>query len=223
MAPFVQGISTGTESPSIKAWTVSSCSGRYKCARETWCHSGITVPLKKVLRPFSALRSWSSVPAWRSLVTWGDHEFGLFEQDFGLELSSQKWEQPPLILIPKLPTQLIPWFCEIRSSEVQSSLVLLLCPLETLPTRQRNQGVGAVERLLPTSEIQSRPYKASNTGSKKPFLPPPPLEWFSPAQDLSLFLKTHQLPCNNFLGPVVFQWNLKNKNLGSLHHGSSNV
>lgn len=159
-------------------------------------------------------------------VTWGDHELGVFEQDFGLELSSQKWQQPPLKPIPKLPTShpahsVILWNQEQWGTKQPGPAALSFGNTSHQAAETREwvlwRGCCPPQRFSPDL---TRP---ATQDPQKPFLPPPPLEWFSPAQDLSRFLKTHQFPCNNFWGPVVFQWNLKNKNLGSLHHGSSNV
>lgn len=123
----------------------------------------------------------------------------------------------------KLPTFYPAYSVILWNQEVQSRLVLLPSSLATLPTRQQKPGRGVVKRLLPTQRFSPDLTRPAKQDLQKPILPSPPPEWLSPAQDLSLLLKTHQFPCNNFLGPVVFQWNFKNKNLGSLHHGSSNV
>ena len=54
--------------------------------------------------------------------------FGFLRQDFGLELSSQKWEQSQLQQIPKLQTR-----NELGVARYNAGLVVLPLPLATPP------------------------------------------------------------------------------------------
>lgn len=99
----------------------------------------------------------------------------------------------------------------VESGAVRCKAAWSCCLLlwQHFPPGSRNQGVGVVKRLLPTSDIQSRPYKASSTGSTETFTPTTTPECLSPAQDLSLLLRTHQFPCNIFSGACGFSVEFK--------------